>query len=215
MSDRGVLITFEGIDGCGKSTQLRLAKDWLCSNGVSCLATHEPGATPLGREIRQLLLASGRHVTAEAELLLFLADRAQHVREQLAPALVHNRVVLCDRYSDSTHAYQMAARKLGQDERMLALLAFAECGVHPDLTLWFDVSVDVAWHRMQQRQKNGGEHSRFDLEARSFHQRVAEGFAQLARQYPDRIRRIDASQGIEHVHCQVRMEIESFLEARG
>ncbi len=212
MSGRGLLITFEGIDGCGKSTQMRLAADWLRSRGVACLTTHEPGATPLGREIRRLLLSSGKHVTVEAELLLFLADRAQHVREQLVPALAANRIVLCDRYSDSTHAYQMAARKLGQDERVLTLLDFAECGVHPDLTLWFDVSVDVAFHRMQQRQKGGGERSRFDLEARSFHQRVADGFARLARQSPCRIRRIDAERSIEQVQRQVRMEIETFLE---
>ena len=198
------LITFEGVDGCGKSTQLQLTAAWLRNCGYEVLTTFEPGDTALGTEIRSLLL-SGQHVpVAEAELLLFLADRAQHVQQVLAPALGRGAWVLCDRYSDSTLAYQLAARQLDALAVDLeGMLRFAECGIRPALTLWFDVPVPVAMQRMQLRAAAGEKASRLDAEAGSFHQRVAAAFQTQYAADPQRIQRMDAAQAIDAVQEQV------------
>ncbi len=208
-------ITFEGIDGCGKTTQLQCTAAWLKSQGYEVSVTREPGDTPLGAEIRHLLLA-GEHVpVAEAELLLFLADRAQHVREYIQPALAAGQVVLCDRYTDSTRAYQMAARRLVDEACDLeALLDFAECGVRPGLTLWFDLSLDEALQRMQRREAAGEQATRLDQERQGFHQRVAGAFAELQRQQSQRIRRVDAAASIEEVQQQVRTLLSLHLAGR-
>jgi len=200
----GKLITFEGGDGSGKSTQLRLAAAWLQARGERVITTFEPGDTALGVKIRQLLL-SGAHIPVpECELLLFLADRAQHVREVVQPALQRGEWVLCDRFSDSTMAYQLAARKLGTSSELLRqMLTFAECGVTPALTLWFDLPVAVADTRMQQRQLAGEKSTRLDDEAASFHQRVVAAFAGQAEANPLRVMRIDAAADVDSVQQQV------------
>jgi len=197
-------ITFEGVDGCGKTTQLKRAEAWLRGLGHEVVTTFEPGDTPLGGELRTLLLAGDVVPVPETELLLFLADRAQHVREVIRPALASGAWVLCDRYSDSTLAYQLAARKLDDGaENLRQMLRFAECGVRPALTLWFDLSVDEALQRMQKRAASGEKATRLDDEAASFHQRVAEGFKQQHQDEPQRIARIDAAQGMDDVAQQV------------
>jgi len=197
-------ITFEGIDGCGKSTQLGMLHDWLFGHGLDVVATREPGDTPLGAEIRQLLLDGRYAPVAESELLLFLADRAQHVREVVLPALARGAWVLCDRYSDSTLAYQLAARQLeSEGDSLQALITFAECGVKPDLTLWFDLPVQVARQRMQLRVSKGEASTRLDDEVDSFHGHVAEAFASLSEGEPRRISRIDASPDLDAVHASV------------
>lgn len=204
----GRLITFEGVDGCGKSTQIRLAENWLIQRGMKVLTTFEPGGSPLGAEIRKVLL-SGAHVpVAEAELLLFLADRAQHVREVIEPALRSGTWVLCDRYSDSTRAYQLAARKLDdqpgmEHELFERMLGFAECGIRPDLTLWFDVPVDEAMNRMRRRCAMGEVGTRLDEESGSFHLAVRDAFHRLWESEPSRIRRIDAAGSIDETLQQV------------
>ena len=199
------LITFEGVDGCGKSTQLQRTADWLLAQGQDVVTTFEPGDTPLGSEIRRLLLAGEFVPVAEAELLLFLADRAQHVQQVIKPALERGVWVLCDRYSDSTLAYQLAARCLGDSVAGLRdMLRFAECGVTPAQTLWFDVSVDEAFKRMQKRVVAGEKSTRLDNEAVSFHQRVAAAFADQYRHEPERISRIDAGFGMDAVEQQVK-----------
>ncbi|MDX8408320.1 MAG: dTMP kinase [Mariprofundaceae bacterium] len=204
---QGHFISFEGIDGCGKSTQLELTRQWLAAGGVEVVATREPGDTPIGREIRALLL-DGRFVPcAETELLLFLADRAQHVREMILPALERGAWVLCDRYSDSTLAYQLAARRLGDklsDSHALQdMLDFAECGVQPDMTLWFDLDIGTARERMQLRQKDGEKSTRLDDEAALFHQRVGEAFAKQCEAEPERIVRLDAALDITRLQQDV------------
>lgn len=204
-------ITFEGIDGCGKTTQLQRTADWLTSQGYEVSVTREPGDTPLGAEIRHLLLAGEYAPVAEAELLLFLADRAQHVRQYIQPALAAGQVVLCDRYTDSTRAYQMAARRLADGADLSALLAFAECGLQPGLTLWFDLSLAEASRRMQQREAGGAQATRLDQERQVFHQRVATAFADLQRQQPQRIQRVDAAAPIEEVQQQVRTVLSLHL----
>jgi len=199
------LITFEGVDGCGKSTQLSCAAEYLRRQGQAVVTSFEPGDSPLGKKIRQLLLSGEFIPVPEAELLLFLADRAQHVQEVIRPALEADAWVLCDRYSDSTLAYQLAARKLSDNANDLKqMLSFAECGVSPALTLWFDVPVAVAFERMKKRAAAGEKATRLDEEAISFHERVAEAFFdQFKADATGRIQRIDAGGDIEMVQRQV------------
>ncbi len=205
MSDSiGRLITFEGGDGSGKSTQLRMTTEWLRELGHEVVVTHEPGDTPLGSEIRALLLEGRFLPVPECELFLFLADRAQHVREVILPALSRGVWVLCDRYSDSTMAYQLAGRKLASLDGLPDMLKFAEAGVAPDLTLWFDLPVSDALQRIRSRSNLGEESTRLDEEAKSFHESVHSAFAELHKAHDQRIARIDASASIEHVHEQVK-----------
>lgn len=206
------LITFEGVDGCGKSTQLQLAAAWLREQGCRVVTTFEPGDTALGQELRRMLLSGAFAPVAETELLLFLADRAQHVREVIAPALEAGQWVLCDRYSDSTLAYQLAARKLGDDALLRSMLTFAECGIQAGLTLWFDLPIAVAAERMQQRVAGGEQATRLDCERASFHARVADSFAMQYQAEPQRIARIDAAQSIEDVAADVVQVLASRYE---
>jgi len=212
------LITFEGVDGCGKSTQLKHVAAWLRGRGCDVVTTFEPGDTALGKEIRRLLLAGEFVPVAESELLLFLADRAQHVREVIQPALAAGAWVLCDRFSDSTLAYQLAARQLGDVthlndfDHLKDMLAFAECGVSPAATLWFDVPVDEAMRRMKKRAEAGEKPTRLDDEAVSFHQRVAAAFTQQYVETSGRILRLDASQGIDSVAQQVKSVLSQRFE---
>jgi len=196
-------ITFEGVDGCGKSTQLKLAQAWLEAHDLDVIATREPGDTPLGAEIRHLLLDGQFIPSAQCELLLFLADRAQHVHEVIEPALQRGAWVLCDRYSDSTLAYQLAARRLDASGVLHELLSFAECGIRPDLTLWFDLPVDQAMLRMQQRVQAGEKSTRLDDEAADFHTHVAQAFRQKWEEDRARIRRVDAAPAVADVHAAV------------
>jgi len=207
----GRLITFEGGDGTGKSTQLRMTQSWLREQGHQVLVTHEPGDTPLGLEIRRLLLEGQYTPVPECELLMFLADRAQHVREVIQPALKAGMYVLCDRYSDSTMAYQLAGRKLADLDGLNAMLQFAEIGVTPDLTLWFDLPVSEALHRIRSRTNMGEESTRLDEEKQSFHEEVHAAFAELHRVHNDRVSRIDASVPIEAVQAN----IQSVFMSRG
>ncbi len=210
----GFFITFEGVDGCGKTTQRQRTAAWLRERGLDVVETFEPGDTPLGREIRGLLLHEADAPVPEAELLLFLADRAQHVRRVIEPALARGAVVLCDRYTDSTLAYQMAGR--GLDEARLApALALAEGGVRPHLTLWFDLPVSEALARMRRRERAGGEATRMDEERRSFHEAVRAGFARLAEASPERIHRVDAAGDVETVQQRVRGILASALGLDG
>lgn len=202
------LITFEGVDGCGKSTQLAKVAAWLRSEQCHVVETFEPGDTQLGAALRKLLLGDEYLPVAETELLLFLADRAQHVREVVAPALQAGSWVLCDRYSDSTMAYQLAARKLRGVE-LEPMLRFAECGVRPALTLWFDLPVTVAAKRMKMRCQSGEKATRLDSEAISFHQRVADAFAaQYENDDSGRVVRIDARGDIAAVFMQVKSVLQ-------
>jgi len=202
--EAGRLITFEGGDGSGKSTQLHMTAEWLRELGHEVVVTHEPGDTPLGGEIRRLLLEGEFTPAPESELLLFLADRAQHVRELIIPALDRGAWVLCDRFSDSTMAYQLAGRKLAELDGLDDMLKFAESGISPDLTLWFDLPVSEALHRIRSRSSMGEESTRLDEEAQSFHELVHAAFAELHKAHVGRIKRIDASEAIESVQIQVQ-----------
>ncbi len=190
---RGSFITFEGADGSGKTTQVRLVEERLAASGIPCLVTREPGGTTAGLAMRALLLDQRTPpLTPDAELLLYAADRAQHVSEVISPALAVGSVVVCDRYVDATVAYQGFGRRL--DRATIAELnRIATGGLVPDLTIVFDVPVDVAAVRLESRAHGGESPTRFDLEAREFHERVRTGYLEIARADPDRVRVLDAS----------------------
>jgi len=207
MDNMGRLISFEGGDGCGKSTQLKLTADWLRGQGRDVLETRQPGATALGMKIRTLLLSGEFIPVPECELLLFLADRAQHVKEVIQPALNQGQWVLCDRYSDSTLAYQLAARGLAEGIDLKPMLAFAELGCVPQQTFWLDVSAEIALQRVRARSDMGEESTRLDEEALSFHERVHAAFVTISQQYPDRVVRLDARECIETIQQQIRKSL--------
>lgn len=196
----GLFITFEGIDGSGKSTQLRLCTERLTSRGITAVATREPGGTAAGAAIRQLLLQHREpRLVAEAELLLYAADRAQHVQQVIRPALDGGSIVLCDRFADATEAYQGYGR--GLDLELIARLnEVATGGLVPDATLVFDLDLPEAARRLRSR---GDESNRFDDEAAEFHARVREGYRRIAASNPDRVVVVDATGSVEHVAARV------------
>ena len=199
-------ITFDGIEGCGKTTQIRLAEVWLRERGVSVLSTAEPGGTPLGRKIREILLNRGSWaIGAEAELLLFAAARAQHVREAILPALERGELVLCDRFTDATLAYQGFGR--GLDARFIRTLnAFSGQALIPEMTLLFDLSVETGLARAKKRASGvlpEAAEDRFEQEERAFHGRIREGYLALAAAEPERFRIIDGAGSVETVQREV------------
>jgi dTMP kinase len=193
----GLFITFEGSDGCGKSTQIRRLAAHLRRLGHRVMVTREPGGTPVGERIRHLLKfsKSGHAMTPEAELLLFSASRAQLVREKILPALALGEVVLCDRFADSTTVYQGVGRKL--DAACVAHLNdFAIAARKPDLTLVLDLDVATGLARAQRKTRT---RDRMESQRRSFYQAVRRGFQALARREPRRVKLIDASRSVDEV----------------
>lgn len=186
---KGVFITFEGVEGCGKSTQLGRLQSWLESQGYTVIATREPGGTPIAESIREILLDPGNTAMGSvAELLLYEAARAQHVHEKILPALEQGHVVLCDRFADSTTAYQGAGRGLEPDA-LRNLHEIATGGVWPDVTILIDLDVSAGLDRA----RNRGRHDRLEREALEFHERVRAGFLGLADAEPGRIAVIDGN----------------------
>jgi dTMP kinase len=182
----GLFITFEGIDGCGKSTQLRMLAELLASRGLHHAVTREPGGTPIGSQIREILLnRANTNLVATAELLLYAADRAQHVAADLRPALAQGQIILCDRYIDATTAYQGYGRQLSLD-LIMRLNQIATDGLIPDLTLLFDLDTGVAQERVIAGTALRGQADRIDSEHREFHERVRAGYLKLASQQPAR-----------------------------
>ena len=206
-------ITFEGIDGSGKSTQLRMLASHLRLQGHEVVATREPGGTPLGLRVRAVVLDADEQVDPLAELLLYAADRAQHVRALVRPALDSGHVVLSDRYADATAAYQGAGRGFPED-LIAELIALATGGLMPDLTLVFDVSVEESLRRATRRTHDGPAPDRLDAEDAAFHTRVRDAYLRLAAAEPDRVRIIDAAGSVEETHADVLRLVMPFLEAR-
>jgi len=205
---RGKFITFEGIDGSGKSTQLKLLVDLLRSKGTDVVATCEPGGTDLGRELRRVFLESGERVVPRAELLLFAADRSQHVELLIKPSLDAGKVVISDRYADATLAYQGAGR--GFPEKLVReIIDVATEGLKPDMTLFFDLPADKAIGRMDRRR--GSQTNRMDAEGEVFYTRVRAAYLAIAAAEPERFRTIDADRPIGAIHADVRAHIEELL----
>ncbi len=214
MRGSGKLITFEGIEGCGKTTQVDLACRMLAARGLAHLRTREPGGTRIGVAVRKILLdPKNRHLAAAAELLLYAADRAQHVQEKIVPALESGAVVICDRFTDATLAYQGYGR--GLDRLMIETLnQMATGGICPALTLFIDVPVTVGLARAVQRNHQEGvsdTEGRFEEEAVSFHTRVREGYLALTASEPDRVKRIDGNRSPEETHQQILSLMEPLL----
>ncbi|HYJ84977.1 MAG TPA: dTMP kinase [Pyrinomonadaceae bacterium] len=210
----GTFITFEGIDGSGKSTQLRLLANFLKSKGCDALLTREPGGTPVGNRLRAALLDAHEEVDPLAELLVFAADRAQHVRRVLRPALAEGRLVFSDRYADATAAYQGAGR--GFSPKLIGeIIQLATEGLKPDLTLLFDLSVDESNVRTRRRSNEKQRGDRLDAEAEDFHIRVRDAYLRLANAEPGRIKVVDTNRAAEETHEHVKKIVVPFLLRRG
>jgi dTMP kinase len=208
----GAFITFEGIDGSGKSTQMRMIASVLRLRGLEVVTTREPGGTSLGKRLRAALLDLQEQVDPLAELLLYAADRAQHVRTLLRPALASDHIVLSDRYADATVAYQGAGRGFSP-ETIAEVVRLATGGLKPDLTLVFDLSVAECIARSRRRAHNG-QMNRLDTEDAAFYTRVRNAYLQIAEQEPERVRLIDASGSIDETHTCVLDVVMKFLNSR-
>lgn len=207
-SNSSYFITFEGPEGSGKTSQLKLAAAWLERLGVPLLITREPGGTPIGEEIRKLVHDTKRtEMAREAEILLYSASRAQHVAEVILPALQAGKVVLCDRYFDSTYAYQGYGRGLPMEPLRL-ITKFATQNLTPDLTLYLDISPEIG---IQRREIGGEVLNRLDRESLEFHHRVREGYLTLIKANPERWRMVDASGTREEVHCAIKGVLKQAL----
>lgn len=205
----GYFITFEGVEGCGKTTQIRLLSDFFTTRGIRTVLTREPGGCPIADKIRSILLdAENRALSPLAELMLYAAARAQHVTEVIAPALGAGNVVLCDRFSDATVAYQSFGRAI--DRSVIDTLNLQACqGVTPDLTVLVDCDPNIGLERARRRieASSGPREERFELEALAFHQRVRAGYLQLAADQPDRFLVIDGSESIEAIFSAISTQL--------
>lgn len=210
----GLFITLEGGEGVGKSTQQALLLARLRQQGVKALSSREPGSTPLGVELRGVLMDLGRQAPCqEAELLLYLADRAQHVRQVLEPALASGAVVVCDRFIDSSEVYQGRVRGLGQ-EWVRTLNRWVCGGLWPDLTLLLDLDPDLGLRRVHLRQGGLGlMPDRLESEGLAFHQAVRQGFLAQAAAEPGRLKVVDAGQTPERVAAEIWGIVEPVVQA--
>ncbi|MDE5832474.1 MAG: dTMP kinase [Desulfovibrio sp.] len=190
-----MFIAFEGIEGCGKTTVARMLAEWMIGRGLNPLQTREPGGSELGRELRRVLLDPSRPaISREAELFLFLADRAQHTRDIIRPALTTGRPVICDRFADSTVAYQGYGRGMNLAE-LEYLNKISTGDLWPDIVFLLDLPVALGLERVKKRLRATGEsdEGRFDNETKEFHERIRSGFLEIAAKNPGRVKIIDAS----------------------
>lgn len=201
---RGLFITFEGADGCGKTTQIELLKEYLDKKNIGNILTREPGGSDLGVHLRKILLHYENPVSNVAETFLYLADRAQHIEYKIKPALEEGKVVLCDRHTDSTLAYQGYGREQNLDE-IKHLNKIATQGLIPDLTIVFDVETEVAQKRLQ------GEKDRLEAEGMEFHRKLRKGYLDIAENEPERVKIVNANQSIERVFQDTLKVVEEIL----
>ena len=201
---KGLFITLEGADGCGKTTQLNLLKEYLTSRGYEIVVTREPGGKGLGEKLREILLNYDGEVSDRCEAFLYLADRAQNIDTIIKPAINSGKIVLCDRHTDSSVAYQGYGREQNIDNINI-LNELAVNGVHPDLTIVFDIDTETSMERV------GAEKDRLESAGIEFHKRVRNGYLEIAKKNPQRIKVVDASQTIEDVQRDVIKIVEEVL----
>jgi dTMP kinase len=194
--DKGLFITFEGADGCGKTTQLNLLRDYLVTKGYDVVITREPGAKGLGEKLREILLNYDGEVSNRCESFLFLADRAQHIDTIVKPAVGEGKIVLCDRHTDSTVAYQGYGRQLNLDQIKM-LNEIAVNGTKPDLTYVFDVDIETSMQRV------GKSRDRMENAGKEFFNRVRSGYIQIANSEPSRVKVINSARSIDEVFSDV------------
>jgi dTMP kinase len=210
-------ITFEGIEGSGKSTQMKLVAEYLSEKNIPILITSEPSGTDIGQKIGGILFdRSHTYMHGETELFLFCAARSQHVREIIIPALKENKVVLCDRFSDATYAYQGMGRGLSPDFIKL-VNDYSSMSLKPDLTFLFDLPAEIGLKRATKRNDLLIESSfsdRFEREKMDFHKRVREGYLSIYKSEPKRIRLIDATQKIDTIQEEVRRQVVDFIKLK-
>ena len=204
----GLFITFEGGEGCGKSTQIAALKARLEAMGKTVVQTREPGGTALGESVRSLLQHddAGQGMSPEAELLLFAASRAQHVRELIAPAIAEGQIVLCDRFLDSTTVYQGVARAI-DSKKVDTINQFAIGDTNPDLTILIDLPPEIGLARVHAR--SDGRLDRMEKEAIEFFQAVRQGYLDLAKSEPKRFLILDGSQNVEELETQIWQKVEA------
>lgn len=211
----GLFITFEGIEGSGKTTQVRMLADYLKKKGQGVVTTREPGGTVIGDKIRAILLnAAHDGMSPMTELLLYAAARNQHIAEVIRPALDKRKIVLCDRYADATTAYQGAARKISP-EIISSIHKIATGGLKPDHTILMDLPVETGLGRAISRNvsnRDSKKEDRFEREDLEFHRRVREGYLTIARAEPKRVVIIDARNDIETIHHDITMAADKFLD---
>lgn len=194
--EKGLFITFEGTDGCGKTTQIERLKDYFEAQGRKVIMTREPGAKGLGTKLREILLNYDGEVSSNCESFLFLADRAQHIDTLIKPAIERGEIVLCDRHIDSTVAYQGYGRRLDLD-RIHMLNDIATSGMKPDITFVFDIDVETAQERV------GKTKDRMESAGLEFFKRVRQGFLEIAKSEPKRVKVLDATQTRDAISEQV------------
>jgi dTMP kinase len=204
------LITFEGIDGSGKSTQVRRLDDYLRDAGYDTLVVREPGGTELSERVRSLLLNPDLNVESFAELLLFSAARAQLVAERIRPALAAGRIVLCDRFYDSTTAYQGAGRGVAEPDWLQAFHRRVTGDLVPDRTYLVEVDPETAQARRDETARDG---DRMETAGDDFYERVVRAYAELADEHPDRFVRLDGTRPIDALHASVREDVQALLTA--
>ncbi|MBP8625871.1 MAG: dTMP kinase [Syntrophorhabdales bacterium] len=203
-----MFITFEGTEGCGKTTQINLLYEYLLAKGYKVIKTREPGGTPLGESIRKMLIQKAKAINPLAELLLMMAMRAQHVEDVIVPAITEKKIVLCDRFSDATYAYQGYGR--GIDTNIIDYInRLATKGIMPDLTILIDIDIEGGLRR---KSEDKGQMDRFEVEDISFHQRIRYGYHRLSTENKDRFFVVDGSGDILRVHEIIRERIERHLE---
>lgn len=205
MQKKGFFITFEGADGCGKTTQTKLVQEYLEAKGYEVIWTREPGSKGLGQNIRELLLHYDGEVAPRCEAFLFLADRSQHIEHLIKPAVKEGKIVICDRHTDSTIAYQGYGR--GEDiEQLTYLNNLATNGMKPDLTLVFDVSTETAQQRV------GDEKDRMESAGIEFHKKVRSGYIEIAQKDPKRVKIVNANNSIEEVFTETKKFIDELIK---
>jgi dTMP kinase len=205
--NRGLFITFEGVEGSGKTTQARALAEWFEQNGFPCILVRDPGTTITGEKIREILLNSENPIHPKCEVFLFLAARSQLVYEKILPALMEKKIVISDRFADSTYAYQTFARRL--PERLIAIFnRFASAGLKPDLTFLVDVEIPVG-------QARGKCVDRMEKESTSYHNEVRNGYLKLAHRSKKRIKILDGKKPVDELKKEVLGYVKNLLIRKG